>query len=274
MDLASRLHDAERAGAAFSDAELVTLVRSLPPGDARREEACEAIVARYQGLLRSTVQHYRSSPEIADELMQVGYLGLMKAINGFDPQVGTSLQAYARPCISGEIKRYFRDRRWSVRVCRPAQELRLELRDASAVLTQRLARDPRPAELAEYLNVSEERVAEAQLAGQAFQAMSLDAPLAGEDGTACLGDMLGEDDPQLEHAVDLDSVLAHWGELDTQCQQLLTLRFYGNLTQEEIGTRLGVSQMQVSRLLRRTLDYLRGCLLLPPPDIATASPDV
>jgi hypothetical protein len=84
------------------------------------------------------------------------------------------------------------------------------------------------------------------------------------DGTDCLGDLLGEDDPPLEHTVDLDSVLAHWDELDGQCQQLLTLRFYGNLTQDEISRRLGVSQMQVSRLLRRTLDYLRGCRCPPP----------
>ena len=86
--------------------------------------------------------------------------------------------------------------------------------------------------------------------------MSLDAPLTSEDDTACLGDLLGEEDPQLEHMVDLDSVQAHWDELDDQSQKLLTLRFYGNMTQDEIGKRLGVSQMQVSRLLRRTLDYL------------------
>ena len=104
-------------------------------------------------MVRACAQRYPSSPDIADELMQVGYIGLMKAINGFDPQVGSSLPAYAWPCISGEIKRYFRDRRWSVRVYRPAQELRLEIRDATAALTQQLARAPRPAELAEYLHV-------------------------------------------------------------------------------------------------------------------------
>jgi DNA-directed RNA polymerase specialized sigma24 family protein len=98
VDLTSRLHDSEQAGAAVSDGDLVALVQSLPYGDARREQACESLVARYQGLLRPTVRHYRSSPEMTDELMQVGYLGLMKAINGFDPQVGTSLLAYARPC--------------------------------------------------------------------------------------------------------------------------------------------------------------------------------
>jgi RNA polymerase sigma-B factor len=192
--------------------------------------------------------------------MQVGYIGLMKAINNFDPQVGDSLAAYARPCISGEIKRYFRDRRWQVRVYRPVQELRLEIREATAALTQQLARAPQPAELAEYLQVSE-----AQFADRAFQAVSLDAPVTGEDGSASLGDLIGEEDPRLQHAVDIEAVQAHWPELDDQSQLLLTLRFYGNLTQEEIGRRLGVSQMQVSRLLRRALDYLRDCLTCPSP---------
>ncbi len=269
MDLTSRLQAA--AGADCGDAELVALVQSLPCGDLRRERACEALVRRYQPVVRSCVRPYRSTPDIADELMQVGYLGLMKAIRGFDPQIGSSLPAYARPCISGEIKRYFRDRRWSVRVDRPTQELRLEIREASAVLTQQLARTPRRAELAEYLHVSEHQIAEAQSANQAFQAISLDAPLVTEDGTASIGDLIGEEDPQLGHTVDLESVQTHWHELDDQCQQVLTLRFYGNLTQAEIGDRLGVSQMQVSRLLRRTLDYLRDRLAGSPAD-AVASP--
>lgn len=271
MDLTSRLQAAQAAGAAYSDAELVSFVQSLPRGDARREQACEALIARYQPMLQACVRSYRSVPEMADELAQAGYIGLMKAINGFDPEVGSSLAAYARPCISGEIKRYFRDRRWSVRVYRPAQELRLEIREASPVLAQQLARAPRPAELAEYLHVSEDQVIEAQLADRAYQALSLDAPLAGGDGTISLGDLIGEEDPQLQRAIDLDSVQAHWGELDDQCQLLLALRFYGNLTQEEIGKRLGVSQMQVSRLLRRALDYLRECLTCPPPDGIGAS---
>ena len=272
MNLTSGLQAAASAGADYSDAELVALVQSLPCGDFRREQACEALVGRYQPIVLSCVRRYRSTPEITDELLQVGYLGLMKAISNFDPQIGSSLPAYARPCISGEIKRYFRDRRWSVRVDRPAQELRLEIREASATLTQQLARAPRRAELAEYLHVSEDQIAEAESASQALQAVSLDAPLTTEDGTASLGDLIGEEDPQLAHMVALESVQAHWDELDDQCQLLLTLRFYGNMTQAEIGDRLGVSQMQVSRLLRRTLDHLRDRLTGSPADTVDTSP--
>ena len=267
MNLTSGL----QAAADYSDAELATLVQSLPSGNIRREQACEALVGRYQPIVRSCVRRYSSTPEIADELMQVGYLGLMKAINNFDPQIGSSLPAYARPCVSGEIKRYFRDLRWSVRVDRAVQELRLEIREASVALTQQLARAPRRAELAEYLHVSEGQITEAQSASQAFQAVSLDTPLSTEDGTASLGDLIGKEDPRLAHTIDLESVQAHWDELDDQCQLLLTLRFYGNMTQAEIGDRLGVSQMQVSRLLRRTLDYLRDRLTGPPADAVSAS---
>jgi RNA polymerase sigma-B factor len=273
VNLTSGLQTAAAAGADYSDAELVALVQSLPCGDIRREQACEALVGRYQPIVQSCVRRYRSTPELADELMQVGYLGLMKAISNFDPQIGSSLPAYARPCVSGEIKRYFRDRRWSVKVDRPAQELRLAIREASVTLTQQLARAPRRAELAEYLHVSEDQITEAQSASQAFQAVSLDAPLSTEDGTASLGDLIGEEDPQLAQTVDLESVRAHWDELDAQCQLLLTLRFYGNMTQAEIGDRLGVSQMQVSRLLRRTLDYLRDRLTGSPADAVGASSD-
>ena len=266
MNLTSGLKAAAAAAADYSDAELAALVQSLPCGDIRREQACEALVGRYQPIVRSCVRRYPRTPEIADELMQVGYLGLIKAISNFDPQIGSSLSAYARPCVSGEIKRYFRDRRWSVRVDRPAQELMLEIREASGTLTQQLARAPRRAELAEYLHVSEGQITEAQSASQAFQAVSLDAPLSTEDGTVSFGDLIGEEDPRLAHTVDLESVQAHWDELDDQCQLLLSLRFYGNMTQAEIGNRLGVSQMQVSRLLRSTLDYLRDRLTGPPAD--------
>jgi len=273
VNLTSGLKAAAATAVDYSDAELAALVQSLPSGDIRREQACEALVGRYQPIVRSCVRRYPSTPEIADELMQVGYLGLMKAISNFDPKISSSLPAYARPCVSGEIKRYFRDRRWSVRVDRPAQELLLEIREASGTLTQQLARAPRRAELAEYLHVSEGQIAEAQSASQAFQAVSLDAPLSTEDGTASLGDLIGEEDPRLAHTVDLESVQAHWDELDDQCQLLLTLRFYGNMTQAEIGNRLGVSQMQVSRLLRSTLDYLRDRLTGPPADALGTSSD-
>jgi RNA polymerase sigma-B factor len=247
-----------------ADRDLVRVVQSLPKGHPDREAACETLVMRYQPLVRSCVQRYRDSPEPVDELMQVGYVGLLKAINNFDTAIGENLAAYAQPCVSGEIKRYFRDKRWHVRVKRSVQELRLDLRKANAELSQKLARTPRNAELASYLNVSEASVREAQLASFAFQASSLDAPLIDGQGEASsLADLLGADDPDLEHTVDMESVWKHWKELPAREQRLLMMRFYGNMTQAQIGTQLGLSQMHVSRLLTRAIDYLRDKITEP-----------
>jgi RNA polymerase sigma-B factor len=248
------------ADPAPTDAELVSLVQSLSAGT-ERERAWETLIARYRPMVRSCVRRYQTPPELTDELMQAGYLGLMKAIGNFDPDIGASLPAYARPCISGEIKRYFRDHRSQMRIQRPVQELRQEINAATAVLTQELGRTPQAAELAAHLNVSEAQVTEAQGASRAFRALSLDAPVTDEDDAASLGEITGEDDPRLQHLVDIESVHAHWAELDDQAQLLLTLRFYGNMTQEQIGERLGVSQMHVSRLLSRTVGRLRARLL-------------
>jgi RNA polymerase sigma-B factor len=195
--------------------------------------------------------------------MQVGYVGLLKAINNFAPDLGSGLASYAQPCITGEIKRYFRDKRWHVHVKRSTQELRLELRRARAELTQQLSRAPRDEELAQHLGIGDEDLRDAQRADLAFQASSLDAPRSGGHDPGNLADLLGEDDPQLEHTLDMESVWAHWGELPEREQRLLMMRFYGNMTQAEIGNRLGISQMHVSRLLAGALGYLRGCVLGP-----------
>jgi RNA polymerase sigma-B factor len=247
----------------LSDNELVRLVQSLPRGTGEHDAACEKLVARYQSLVRSCAQRYRQSPEPQEELMQVGYVGLLKAINNFDPAVGSNLAAYAQPCVSGEIKRHFRDKRWQVHVKRSVQELRLELRRARADLTQSLARSPRADELAEHLGVSDAELVEAQRADMVFQASSLDAPLTDGQDTASLADLVGAEDPQLEHTLDMQAVWTHWGDLPLRQRRLLMMRFYGNMTQSEIGARLGISQMHVSRLLAGALDYLRGCIAGP-----------
>jgi RNA polymerase sigma-B factor len=249
-----------------SDQDLVRLIQARPAGDPERSAACETLVARHQSIVRSCVQRYRESPEPTDDLMQVGYVGLLKAINNFDPAVGTNLAAYAQPCVSGEIKRHFRDKRWHVRVKRSSQELRLELRKATGELSQQLARTPGNAELASYLKVSEEDVREAQRADQAFQAASLDAPVGDPDGRS-LADLMGADDPRLEQALDMESVWKHWEELPGREQRLLMMRFYGNMTQAQIGEQLGISQMHVSRLLSRALDYLRERIAEPAPQM-------
>jgi RNA polymerase sigma-B factor len=247
----------------LSDNALLARVRALPRDNELRAAACEILVERYQKLVRACVRQYRGSPEPTEDLMQVGYVGLLKAINNYDPEVGDSLSAYAQPCVSGEIKRHFRDKRWQIHVRRSAQELLLELRKATEELTQQLGRAPGEAELAERLGVSQDDMQEARQADLVFSTYSLDAPLSDRDDPAMLADVLGDDDPGVAHTIDMEAVSAHWEELPEREQRILVMRFYGNLTQTEIGERLGISQMHVSRLLARALGHLKSRLLDP-----------
>jgi RNA polymerase sigma-B factor len=246
------------------DNTLLMRLRPLPHDSPERAAICEVLVERYAHLVRACVRPYRASPEPAEDLMQVGYVGLLKAINGFDPQVGDSLPAYAGPCISGEIKRHFRDKRWQIHVRRPLQELLLEIRAVSAELAQERGRSPADDELAALLGATEDDIREARKAGLAFSASSLDAPVSDADDAAPLSEMLGEDDPAVGHAIDMEAVRTHLDDLPEREQRILNLRFYGNLTQAEIGQRLGLSQMHVSRLLTRALGYLRDQLTSEP----------
>jgi RNA polymerase sigma-B factor len=253
---------ASRAGLLeLPDSELLARVRTLPRDSELRAAACEVLVDRYGKLVRSCVRQYRGSPEPTEDLMQVGYIGLLKAINNYDPEVGTSLSAYAQPCVSGEIKRHFRDKRWQIHVRRSAQELMLEMRKASEELTQQLGRVPGEDELAERLGVSEDEMQEARQADLMFTSYSLDAPLAGREDLALLADVLGDDDPAVAHTIDMEAINTHWDELPEREQRILVMRFYGNLSQAEIGDRLGISQMHVSRLLTRALTHLKNKLL-------------
>ena len=245
----------------LDDHDLLRMVRTLPREAGLRALACETLIDRYQKLVRSCVRQYRGSPEPAEELMQVGYVGLLKAINNFDPDLGGSLSAYAQPCISGEIKRHFRDKRWQVHVRRSAQELLLQVRRATEDLTQQLGHAPSDHELATHLGVGPEDLREARQADMVFHTYSLDAPVFDHQDPVLLADLLGADDENVEQAVDMEAISAHWRELPVREQRILTMRFYGNLTQAEIGQRLGISQMHVSRLLARALGYLRDQLL-------------
>jgi RNA polymerase sigma-B factor len=254
----------------LTDDELLVRFRALPRDSHERAIACEILVGRYERLVRSCVRQYRGSPEPVEDLMQVGYVGLLKAINNFDPAFGSSLSAYAAPCVSGEIKRHFRDKRWQVHVRRAAQELLLELRKANEQLTHSLGRQPTDDELIERLGCSAEDLLEARQADLVFSAYSLDAPLSDKDDPAQLGDVLGDEDAEMEHTLDMEALSTHWDELPEREQRILVMRFYGNLTQAEIGTRLGISQMHVSRLLSRALGHLRS-RLLDSPDALVAS---
>ena len=255
----------------LSDNALLAKVRTLPRDNELRSAACEILVDRYQKLVRSCVRQYRGSPEPTEDLMQVGYVGLLKAINNYDPAFGSGLSAYAAPCVSGEIKRHFRDKRWQVHVRRSAQELLLELRKATEELTGNLNRAPTDKELLERLGCTADDLLEARQADLVFSAYSLDAPLSDRDDPAQLGDVLGDEDADMEHAIDMEAVSTHWDELPEREQRILVMRFYGNLTQAEIGAKLGISQMHVSRLLSRALGHLRSRLLDTPDVLMTSS---
>src|SRR5215469_31278 len=168
----------------LSDIELLGMIRSLPRESTAWDMASEVLVNRYRPLVKSCVRRFQNSPEPYEDLLQVGYVGLIKAINNYDPEAGTGLAGYALPCVSGEIKRYFRDKRWQVHVKRSLQELRLAARAASAELTQAQGRAPSDAELRE--------VKQAEMA---FQSSSLDAPVAEEDGRASIADLTAAEDP-------------------------------------------------------------------------------
>jgi RNA polymerase sigma-B factor len=255
----ARLPGEDLAG--LDDRALLDIAGSLPRGSERRAAACGVLVARYRWLVWSCVRRYLRGPEPAEDLMQVGYIGLLKAIGNFDPAICGSLPAYARPCISGELKRHFRDKRWPVHVKRSVQKLVLETREATWQLAQELGRTPADADLARYLGVSSDELRHARRAELAFQTFSLDAPLAGQPGISTLADLLGEQDPRLEHMLGMHAVAAHWDELPRREQKILVMDFRGGLTQTEIGRQLGISQMHVSRLRTRALGYLRSRLL-------------
>jgi len=243
--------------AGLDDRELLGMVRSLPGGSGTRAAACELLVARHRNLVRSCVQRYRRGAEPAEDLMQVGYVGLMKAISRFDPAVGRNLAAYAQACISGEIKRHFRDKCWPVHVPRSVRELALEARDAACQLTQDLGYTPADSEMARHLRVTSADLQEARQAEIAGRPSSLDAPMSGQPGTVTLANVLGEEDPGVEHMLGMQAVAAHWGELPLREQKILLMRFADDMTQAQIGQQLGISQMHVSRLSTHALGYLR-----------------
>jgi len=247
--------------AELDERALLGIVGSLPRGSERRAAACELLVSRYRWLVRSCVRRYRHSPEPAEDLMQVGYVGLLKAIGNFDPAICASLAAYARPYISGELKRHFRDKRWQVHVKRSVKDLMLEAREATWQLAQELGRTPAESDLARHLGVSADELRHARRAELALQPSSLDSPLTGQPGMDTLADCLGEQDPRIEHMLDMNAVAAHWGELPLREQKILLMDFFSGMPQTEIGRRLGISQMQVSRLRARALGYLRSRLL-------------
>ncbi len=225
----------------------------------RDEAAREQLVARYLPLARSLARRYGRSSEPFEDLLQVASLGLLKAIDRYQAERGHPFQSFAVPTILGEMRRYFRDSGWAIHVPRGAQERALKVRDAQERLSNETGRAPNVNQLAVYLEIGVEEVIDALQAIRAYETVSLDAPRGGgEEDTVPYGDTLGHDDERYE-LVELDatvsSALAH---LPSRDRMVLQLRFVEDLTQTEIAERVGISQMQVSRLLRRSLEQLRA----------------
>ena len=212
-------------------------------------------------LVKFAASRFRSRSEPMEDIIQVGTIGLIKAIDRFEPARGVEFPTFAMPTIIGEIKRFFRDTSWSVRVPRRLQELRLDLAKAGDELAQQLDRAPTVDELAERLDIGREEVVEGMAASNAYTASSLDAQPEEDDSESTLADRIGYEDHGLEGIEYVESLKPLIAELTPRDRKILSLRFVANMTQSEIGEELGISQMHVSRLLSRTLVRLRKGLM-------------
>jgi RNA polymerase sigma-B factor len=213
-------------------------------------------------LVKFAASRFRSRSEPMEDIVQVGTIGLIKAIDRFDPDRGVEFPTFAMPTIVGEIKRFFRDTSWSVRVPRRLQELRLDLAKAGDELAQHLDRAPTVDELADRLGITVEEVVEGMAASNAYTASSLDAQPEEDDTEGALADRIGYEDHGLEGIEYVESLKPLIAELPSRDRMILSLRFVANMTQSEIGEELGISQMHVSRLLSRTLIRLRKGLMV------------
>lgn len=229
--------------------------------DEERLKHRETLVHHHLGLVEFLARRFNNRGEPLEDLIQVGTIGLLKAIDRFDLDRDVEFSTYATPTIVGELKRHFRDKGWSIRVPRRLQELHLELTKTVGRLGHELGRSPTVAELAQALGETEENIIEGLEIAHAYSPTSLDAPIEGEAGsTMTVADRIGGEDEQLEHLEYRASLAPEVGKLAPREQEILYLRFYKGMTQSEIATQLGISQMHVSRLLTRTLSQLREAL--------------
>lgn len=242
--------------------EMFTALRRLPPDSHEHAVQRERIVARCLPLADHVASHFARRGEGLDDLVQVARLGLMNAINRFDPDKGPSFIGFAVPTMMGEVRRYFRDYSWGMRVPRRLRELHVQISRTTSDLAQRLGRAPTAGELSQVLEVPREEIIECLVAGDAYRLDSLDAPLGadGSDKPRLVADAVGGIDPQIEHITNREAVRVLLSALPQRERQVLHMRFFESMTQSQIAERIGVSQMQVSRILANTLRSLRDQL--------------
>lgn len=236
-------------------------LKSLTEGTPEYSYVRNTLVELNLSLVRYTARRFRSRSEPLEDIVQVGTVGLIKAINRYDVERGVEFATFAVPTITGEMKRFFRDTSWSVKVPRRLQELRLDIAKSGEAMEQRLGRTPTDHELAQGLGITEAELAEGRQAANGYVAGSLSAPVDQEADSAALTRSLGAPEEAYERIEDLESLKPLINALGERERLVLALRFGEELTQSEIGDRLGVSQMHVSRLLSRIMRRLRAGLL-------------
>ena len=247
----------QRAAQRAETMRVLRRMNELAPGDPERERLRAEVIEDHMPFARHIAQRYGGHGAAAEDFVQVAYVGLVKAVDNFDPEHGTGFPGYATPMIIGEIKRYFRDATWDVHVPRRMQELSGALRKATDILTLKLGREPTLAELAEHLEADPEEVVEAMDAASVYTTASLDHPVGPEEQTASLADFLGQEDTRFEAVINRQVLTEQVAALGERDKRILLMRYFRGMTQAEIGAELGVSQMQVSRLLPRILRDLR-----------------
>jgi RNA polymerase sigma-B factor len=244
---------------------LLALVAELPEDDPRRTAARDEIVTMHLPLASFLARRFRDRGESIDDLTQVATIGLLKAVDRFDPGRGVEFSTFATPTMVGEIKRHFRDKGWAIRVPRRLQELRISISRATAELSQSTGRSPTVAELAAHLGVTEDEILEGMESAQAYATLSLDATVgdSSEDGTS-LAETLGEDDHRLALVEARETVDPLLHTLAPRERAIVQMRFYDNMTQAQIAERVGISQMHVSRLLAKSLAQMRTSMVGAP----------
>jgi len=239
--------------------ESIAALAALPTGHPARPALRDQAIEAWLPMAKRLARRYAGHGESLDDLVQVATVGLIQAVDRYDPDRGDCFAGYAIPTILGEIRRHFRDRGWVIRVPRRLQEMRMAINDATSTLTPALGRVPTIADIAAHLKTSEEEVLEGLEGAQAYRTTSLSAP-AGPDGIFELADTLGAED----HGYELTELRLALGPalagLTERQRRIVTMRFYGNQTQTQIAEQIGVSQMHVSRLLAAALAALRNHL--------------
>ena len=241
-------------------AELFGVLRGDEASSAVRSMARDDLVHLHLSLVEHCARRFRNRGEPFEDLVQVGTIGLIKAVDRFETDRGVEFSTYATPTVIGEIKRHFRDKGWAIRVPRRLQELRMQIGSATGELTQKLGRSPTPRELAEVIGCTVEEIVEGIESSHAYATLSLDATDDNDDGPPAMLATLGVEDANIEHVEVRESIKPLLEGLGEREKRILLLRFFKNMTQSQIAEEIGVSQMHVSRLLTRTLAQLRTSL--------------